>query len=115
MGFDYLDVEPDAVDRTGRAVQGTAADWQSWAANADTRLREAGAVLHSTRIGAAWLGYCGDTSQANYALAGMVELLGTNTRAGATTAADADVQATSELLRPGAEIAGLADRIGRAS
>jgi hypothetical protein len=113
MGDSYLDVEPEPVDSGGRTVLNSAADWHTWAANAETRLRNVGDVLYDGRIAIAWGGYAGDAIQANHALAGMVETLGANTRAGAATVDAADDQATGHLTWTAGEVTGLADRISR--
>jgi len=111
MGHNFLDVEPDAVDSGGRSVQSSAADWRAWASSAETQLREVSGVLVDGRIVLAWDGFAGDTIQANHALAGMVETLGTNTRSGAATVVDTDDQATGHLSWAAGEVTGLAERI----
>jgi hypothetical protein len=113
MGFDFLDVEPDAVDSGGRTVLNSAADWRTWASGAETKLRNVPAALHDGRIALAWDGYAGDAIQANHALAGMVETLGTNARSGAATVADADADATGQLSWAAGGVMGLAERIAR--
>jgi hypothetical protein len=113
MGFDFLDVEPDAVDSGGRTVVNQAGDWRAWAASAETQLRDVTAVVQDGRIALAWDGYAGDVIQANHALAGMVEAIGTNTRAGAATVVATDDQATADLTPAAGEVTGLADRIAR--
>lgn len=111
MGYDFLDVEPETVDSAGRAVLGTVDGWQAWATRAEERMRVVPELVRDGRVAAAWQTFAGDAIQADHALAGMVECLGTNTRAGAAAVVDTDCDAASALTQPAGEVAGLNDRI----
>lgn len=109
----YLDVHPPAVVQAGNNTAKTSSDWQTWAHNTETDLREAATAVHDGTVGGAVQTFLGNINPGMQGIARQVDALGSNTTSAANIVTNADGDATYQLTGTGTTLSSQGSHLNR--
>lgn len=93
----FLDVRTDQVAAAGQRTAATSSEWQSWAVQAEEKLRTGPSGARNSTVESAAAEYLGDWNQKLHRIAAQVDALGTNTSSAATVVDNADTESDGFL------------------
>jgi hypothetical protein len=93
----FLNVDTGTVAAAGRQTAATSSQWQTWAVQAEERLRAGPGAAHDDTVESAAAEYLGDWNQKLHRVAAQVDALGTNTSSAATVVDNADTESDGFL------------------
>jgi hypothetical protein len=109
----YLDVDTDTVVTAGHHTAATSTNWQTWAHNTETTLREASTVVQDGTVSSAVQTFLGTINPTMQSMAQQVDALGGNTSTAANVVTNADGTAASALNNAGVTGASTGSHLSR--